>query len=452
MIPTRNVEKNAENYANEVAAKYSNADEANFARKDAKTAYLDSMSSEEIFSIPGFTSFTYSELKGKQLAYGLDLKGGMSAVLQVDLKELLVNLANRSRDENFNLALANAEKAQENSQSDFISLFSREFNKIKKDGDKSLATIFMRNPSMRELINASTSDGEVTRVLREQANETVNLTFNRLRQRIDKLGVTQPNVSLDAARDLILVEMPGIDNPARAREFLTSSANLEFWNTYRISDQGVAAAFTNADNKLKGGDAVENTVAYDTIWTTIDSLGNIIENPTEFTLSERPNDPYANAGPLLSKLSLNGVGIEGLQGGQTIMGFVDKNKKKSVMEMLERPEIKSLFPADAKFMWSRKPFQTYDTKELTKQYSLYMIKKSSGKDTPPLEGDAITSSSHGPNPTGEIAVNLVMNSNGAKKWAELTKAAAANGERKTSCENKNYSISNCRTFFRSEKY
>jgi len=429
MIPTRNVEKAAENYANQAAAKYSDADEAAFAFKSAENAYLDSMSSEEIFSIPMLTTYTYSDLKGKQLAYGLDLKGGMSAVLQVDLKELLTNLASNSRDENFKNALTNAESRLESSSSDFISLFGQEFSKLRKDGDKGLATIFMRNGIMRELINANTSDGEVIRVLRDQANETVNLTFNRLKQRIDKLGVTQPNVSLDAARDLILVEMPGIDNPARAREFLTASADLEFWNTYRISDPGVAQAFTAADNLLKGGDVEDNTVAYDTIWTTIDSLGNIIENPVDFTLSERPADPYANAGPLLSKLSLNGVGIDGLQGGQTIMGFADKNAKKAVDALLERDDVKALFPADAKFMWSRKPFQTYDTKENTKQYSLYMIKKQSGKEDAPIEGDAITSSSHGPNPTGEVAVNIVMNSNGAKKWAELTKAAAANGER-----------------------
>ncbi len=429
MIPTRNVEKAAENYAEQVAAQYSDVDEAAFAKKEAENAYLDSMSSEVIFSIPMLTKYTYSDLKSKQLAYGLDLKGGMSAVLQVDLKELLTNLASNSRDENFNTALANAEKLQENDASDFISLFGSEFSKLRQDGDKGLATIFMRNGIMRELINANTSDGEVIRVLREQANETVNLTFNRLKQRIDKLGVTQPNVSLDAARDLILVEMPGIDNPARAREFLTASADLEFWNTYRLGDPGVAQAFTAADNMLKGTDATENTVAYDTIWTTIDSLGNIIENPTEFTLSERPADPYANAGPLFSKLAMNGAGIDGLQGGQTIMGFANKQNKKRVDEILARPEIAALFPADAKFMWSRKPFQTYDTKENTKQYSLYMIKKQSGSDNAPIEGDAITSTSFGPNPTGEVAVNLVMNSNGAKRWAELTKVAAANGER-----------------------
>ncbi len=418
MVPTRNVERNADDWADQVAAKYNDADEANTARKIAKNTYLDSMSSEEIFSIPGFTSFTYSDLKGRQLAYGLDLKGGMSAVLQVDLKQLLTNLASKTKDENFNAALVNAEKRQENSQSDFISLFSQEFSKLRKEGDKSLATIFMRNSSMRELINASTSDGEVTRILREQANETVKLTFNRLKQRIDKLGVTQPNVSLDAARDLILVEMPGIDNPARAREFLTASANLEFWNTYRINDTGVQGWFNAANDQLKVG----GTTEYDTIWQTIDSLGNIIQNPTEFTLTARGGND-----PLFSKLIMNGAADGVQRGALTIMGFADKNKKKAVDEMLLAT--KDQFPADAKFMWSRKPFQTYDTKEVTKQYSLYMIKKQSGKDEAPIEGDAITSSSHGPNPTGEVAVNIVMNSSGAKKWAALTKAAAANGER-----------------------
>ncbi len=431
ILPTRRVEREADEYAMEAAARAASGEDAYEVQKLARYNYLDSMSGEEIFKIPLLQSFTYDDLKKRQLALGLDLKGGMSSVLQVDLKEMLINLAGQSRDTDFRQALDNAEAAMANSQSDYISLFAQEFRKL--NPDKKLSKIFMRDSGLRDFINADTPNSEVIGVLRTKADETVQLTFKMLKQRIDKLGVTQPNVSLDDTRDLILVEMPGIDNPERARNFLQASAELEFWDVYRVSDPGVMEGLSQADSKLEqilsgASEEQEETVSYDTLYTrTLDSLGNETGDST-FQLVERASDPFNSGGPLLSRLTLNN-GAGGLQYPLSVMGVADKNQIKTINEYLKKPEVASLLPSDAKMLWSRKPYRDYETGEMTDQYQLYMIKKSAGG-KPALEGDVVVSASQAPNPvTGEMAVNLRMDSRGAKKWAEVTTKAANDGNR-----------------------
>ena len=433
LFPTRKVEKEAVTFAEEFADANPSLDRYD-AVKQARIDYLDSVSSEDILTIPLLGKFTYEDLKSRQLALGLDLKGGMSSVLQVDLNELLVQLSRNSKDENFRLALANAQEAQKNSQSDFISLFAQEYAKL-PEGKKKLASIFMRDASMKELINIETGDGEVARVLRDKADETVNLTFNRLKQRINKLGITQPNVSLDASRDLILVEMPGIENPERARNFLSASAALEFWDTYRNTDAGIGNAFIEADRRLKnmaaGEDATEDaTPQFDTIWTPqMDTLGNLTGDST-FQVVEKTVDPFADQGPLLKMLTMNS-GAGEFAWGPTVMGFADKNKRNAVSELLAKPEVRGLFPINSKFLWSRKPYADFETGEESDKYMLYLIKTPNDADSKaPLEGDVIIDASHAPDPlTGEMAVSLRMNNRGAQVWAEMTTRAANDGNR-----------------------
>ncbi|MBK7095144.1 MAG: hypothetical protein IPH57_08905 [Saprospiraceae bacterium] len=249
LYPTWKVEKAADKYAQSFVDKAPKGSDLYQVRKDARIKYLDSMSSEVIFKIPLLADYTYNDLKKSQLALGLDLKGGMSVILQVNLKDFVSSLSNDNKDAKFRKALDNAEKALTNSQEDFVTLFQDEWNKV-SEGDK-LAKVFINNPALRNTLNFNTSDDEVIRYIREKSNETVKLTFNMLKQRIDKLGVVQPNISLDENRNLILVELPGIDNPERARKFLQASAKLEFWNVYRMSDPGIYDAFLLADKKLK---------------------------------------------------------------------------------------------------------------------------------------------------------------------------------------------------------
>ena len=429
MVPTSKVEKDAQSYAEAYAEQHPEMDTYE-AQKVAKFEYLDSIGSEDILTLPLIGSFTYEDLKSKQLNLGLDLKGGMSTVLEVNLKDLLIRLSGDNKDPNFLAALDAAEKAQENSQRDYIFLFGQEYDKI--EGARPLSRIFRKDASLSESINIETSNGEVIRLLREKATETVNLTYKRLKQRIDKLGVTQPNVTLDAQRDLILVELPGVENPQRARNFLQASAALEFWETYRSTDPGITQAFITADQRLQAAsstdEVVDQAIEYDTIYTPVlDEDGNET-GEQNMEVVERNADPVLDQGPLLSLLTLNDGRGGDLVWSATVMGFADKNKRNAVDELLARPEINSLFPADSKFMWSRKPFQTQDGKD-TRKYMLYLLKTPPNK-KPLLEGDVITKASHAPNPiSGEMAVNLSMNNKGAKIWGEMTTKAANNGNR-----------------------
>ena len=433
MFPTQKAEQEADAYAEQFAANYKGED-VYLAKKTARSNYIDSISGEQILSIPLLGSYTYSGLKSQQLSLGLDLKGGMSSVLQVNLRDLLTRLSRSSRDVNFNLALENAEKRLASSQNDYITLFRQEYDKIDSPDKKKLATIFKRDAALNDELTIDMSDVDVVRVLRQQADETVQRTFERLKQRIDKLGVAQPNVTLDGARDLILVEIPGIDSPERAREFLKASAALEFWDTYRSSDPTVVGKLLQADRVLKNleaGNEAEEVAAieYDTIWTQpMDSLGNIIEGAERtFTLQEKAADPFADQGPLFKMFTLN-TGAGDLAYSNVVFGFTDKNKRSAVSKMLARPEVASLFPSDSKWLWSRKPFKT-EIDEYKDKYMLYLIKKTGSSDKAPIEGDVITNAQSSSDPVEGMVVNLQMNNIGAKKWAEMSDRAHKAGRR-----------------------
>lgn len=425
LFPTWKVERAADKYAQNIISSATTKEDKFELEKAAKSHYLDSMSSEVIFKIPLLADYTYDDLKKSQLALGLDLKGGMSVILQVNLKDFLLSLANYNKDATFRLALDNAEKAMSNSQDDFITLFYKEWQKVGKD--KNLAKVFIHNRGLRNTLNIKSTDEEVLKLLRTKGNETIKQTYDMLKQRIDKLGVVQPNVSLDENRNLILVELPGIDNPERARNFLQASAKLEFWNVYRMSDPGIIDAFLAADKKLKkemAKDSIveEAAVKYDTIWNQqLDSLGNATGDST-MQLIER-KDMFADLGPLLSKLTLYASTPQGAD--ICVAGKVERNKKKAVMEMLNRPDIKSLFKKDIMFRWSMNPINNRETGEETNEYELYILKKEAGSELAPLEGDVVESArANVDNTTGKVEVSLSMNQVGAKKWAAMTTIAA----------------------------
>ena len=425
ILPTNRVEKQADTYAKLVSASIEDEAESNRVYKQRRSNFLDSMSTEEVFSIPYIKSYTYQELKAQQLALGLDLKGGMSVVLQVDLSEFIRALANNSQDPTFNQALIDAADAQKSAQSDFVTLFSDAF-RSQADGKK-LATIFSRNRSLE--INPSTSDGEVTRIIREKANETVNLTFQRLKERIDKLGVTQPNVSLDQGRDLIIVELPGIDNPERARTFLQAAAKLEFWNVYRITDPELQGAFEEANSVLGRimGTNVQNetTITYDTIYAT-DSLGN--EDRTRIVDIDtiETNAGFAMQGPLFNAFVPNRDGSYGL----SVMGRAKRNQRNLIDTLLSKPEVSRIFPQNLVFKWSKDPVRDFNTGEMTDDYELYAIRLERGREEAPLTGEHVTDAAANPNPqTNEVEVSLRMDPTGTRIWANMTTAAAQDQNR-----------------------
>ena len=391
LLPTRKVEKAADKYAQEMAD-LAGSDVAETVKKDARVRYLDSMSSETVVKIPLLTDYTYEELKARQLAFGLDLKGGLSTVLQVNLREFIRTLSRDSKDPTFQGALASAGDQLKNAQSDFVTLFAQEWAKV-ADGKK-LASIFAKNQALRQDINFETSDDEVITLLRNKSTEAVDLTFKRLKDRIDKFGVIQPNVSLDKNRDLIIVELPGVDNPERARKYLQASAELEFWNIYKLNN-AVQDGFFKADRMLKAEQAGDSTLLEETpefevvprMEYTYDTLGNEVDSvQTGFDTIQAEVNPFGDAGPLLKMLNLNG------QSGQLsfplhVAATAEKNKKDAIDDILDREDVKSMFPSDLFFAWSYKQHRDYNTREETGLYKLHILKKERGSEVAPLLGD-----------------------------------------------------------------
>ena len=440
MLPTRSVEKAADAYAKSVTQGIADLDDQHTQEKAARSAYLDSMSNEVVFSIPMIKKWTYQELKGSQLALGLDLKGGMSVVLQVDLRDFIRSLANDSKDPTFIAALENASRAMAGSQSDYVTLFADAFKAANTDGKK-MANIFYANESLREEITIESSDSEVISTIRTKANETVSLTFDLLKERIDELGVIQPNISLDAARDLITVELPGISNPARARAFLQNAAKLEFWNVYRISDAGIGGTFRLADQKLKQINSLKGTeqVEQDAPdFTTserqeyqYDESGNITDSTTVVDTTFSSQNTLGDSGPLLSKLTVNISATGQATMPPSVMGLAKENERDEVSAMLNNPEIAKMFPKDLVFFWGRSPATGYESlgEDAIPNYELYAIKKDKGN-TAPLEGDHVTRASANPNPqSGQIEVSLMMDGEGARTWGQMTTKAANDNNR-----------------------
>lgn len=433
LLPTNKVERAAEAFAKDYASNLPE-EQQDEAEKNARIAYLDSMSSEVVLTVPLLKKYTYTELKQQQLALGLDLKGGMSVVLQVDLREFLRALANDTKDPTFETALNQATEALKTSQSDYITLFADAWLKNAESGDR-MSDLFDSNEVLRDLITANTSNGEMTRILREKANETVDLTFKLLKERIDKLGVVQPNISLDPARDLIVVELPGIDNPERARTFLSAAAQLDFWDVYRIIDPGVLEAFSAANERLRKAegdesevDEPESEVRYDTIYA-VDNLGNV--DSSSFTIdtveTTLPSEFAQQQGPLFDIFQLNQTGSYGL----AVMGTAEKNKRNQIDEYLQREDISSLFPRNMAFHWSKDPASDPQTGEATRDiYELYAVQIPQGRNSALLQGDHVVDAQATPDPqTGEMQVSLRMDQTGARIWAQMTTKAAQDQNR-----------------------
>ncbi len=428
IIPTTRVERDAREYAETASESMKDPIQKREKYKELRSAYLDSMSTETVFKIPLLKNYTYADLKAQQLAFGLDLKGGMSVVLQVDLREFIRALAQDSKDPTFVSALEAASSAQRETQQDFVSLFADAWQA--QSGDKQLAPIFMRNEALRNEINLTTSDGEVVRTLREKADETVELTYQLLRQRIDQLGVVQPNVSLDNERDLILVELPGVDNPRRAREYLQAAANLEFFKVYRNTEADIFNSLIQADQRLKEmrGDTLPTEPEIASIDTSyvLDSLGMATAEIASIDTSYV--DPALEGGPLLARLQLF------QPDGSAIVGIASRNERDDVLRLLQEEEVQSLFPNDLAFRWGRDPIanpndETADAQLNANNFFLYAVKLGRNGQAP-LTGESVIEASAQPDPnTNAIGVSLTMDKDGAKTWGQITTEAANDNQR-----------------------
>lgn len=399
LFPIWSVESSADAKANAYvpidATKTLTEEEMAVARAQVRQQYLDSISSE-----PVFFSFTYQNLKRQQLALGLDLKGGMSVVLQVDLRDLLYSLSGNSKDLDFTKAVERARELQKTSQSDFATLFAQAFKEVAPT--RNLASIFASARKLDKDINLESTDADVLAAIRVEAQESVRRTNKLLKERIDRLGVAQPTVSLDESTDRITIELPGITNPQRAREYLQTTASLEFWDTYRLSDQ--VGAGTLGDMLIALNESLKNrpVAAFTIDSTKKDSLGNTIIDTIKTASAEVDS---LDLGPLFSKMQL---------GGGIIAGVALAADTAEINTILATNAGK--LPRNVRFAWSNK----YDKDETTgaRKYLLYCL-DTKGKSEAPLQGDRIVSARTDVD-GGQNVVVIGMNEEGKREWKKMT--------------------------------
>ena len=387
-----------------------------FAKGDVKVEqdYLDSLSNEKVW----FGNWTLKQCREMEISLGLDLKGGMNVILEVSVPDVIKALADNKSDETFNQALATAAKQATTSQDDVITLFIREYHKLAPDA--SLSQLFATQ-QLKDKVNQKSSDAEVEKVLREEVKAAVDNSFNVLRTRIDRFGVVQPNIqSLEDKMGRIMVELPGIKEPERVRKLLQGSANLEFWETYNAKD--VASYLQSADAKLRAilattEDSTEatdstaaETPAVAQATSTADSLAAALkgENQAQAANLEQIKKEH----PLLAVLQVNPSG----QG--PVVGYANYKDTADINKYLSMPEVQAEMPKDLRLKWGVSPYE-YDPKAQT--FELYAIKSTERNGRAPLEGDVVVNAKDEFDHYGKPAVSMSMNTDGARRWAQLTK-------------------------------
>ena len=400
---TRSVEKKAAAYA----AAY-DGDE----RSEREQYYLDSVQNQPVYNL-GFRKFTYKEIKEKELNLGLDLKGGMNVMLEIQVEDVVKSLAGDSKnDPAFIEAMAQAKEGLRTGK-DFIGEFVRSYRTATNGAP--LAAIFV-SPDRKDITPNST-DAEVEKILRKETDDAIDASFNILRSRIDHFGVTQPNIQRLPNSNRILVELPGVKEPERVRKLLQGSASLEFWTTYNAGE--IVPTLMRADQVVKQyladtKPAVEETVAVAEAADSTADGGLIAEVATAETetAAEATGSYYdRDQNPLLALLNPQ------FAGGAAV-GAVMAADTAAVNDYLALPAVKEMLPADLRFKWAIKG----ETQQpVDGRFYLYAIKVERPDGRAPLDGSVITDAREAYAQRGaEAEVSMSMNSNGISEWARLT--------------------------------
>ncbi|MFA6402349.1 MAG: protein translocase subunit SecDF [Salinivirgaceae bacterium] len=409
-VKTAQVEKNAKEFAQGDVRKMN--------------SYLDSVATKPVYNLLWIKEFTYREVKERELNLGLDLKGGMNVILEVSVVDVIRSLSNYSTDTTFNRAIEMAKRRQvKEGQANFTTLFGESFKEIDPNGK--LAAIF-NTIELKDKINFSSTNEEVLEVLRIEAESAISNSFNILRNRIDKFGVTQPNIQRLGNSGRILVELPGVKDPERVRKLLQGAANLEFWETYDNAE--VVQYFYAANAKIKeiedakkvleGTSSTEQKpeVAATSTTKTDEPLSLIDQLASDSTAVDSTKAPdmtkdYPLFSVLQPRFSRDNQPLPGASVG--ISHFKDTS---AVNTMLNLPQVKALFPRNLKLLWGVK---SVDAGEL--YYELYAIKITTRDGRAALEGDVVTSArKEYAQGRGDAEVAMSMNAEGAKVWARLT--------------------------------
>ena len=368
--------------------------------------YLDSLKTQEVFNI-GIAAYNYDEVKEKAMNLGLDLKGGINVILQISVKDILVGLANDSKDPVFRQALADAEELQKDSQNTYLEDFFVAFEAIDADANLASPDIFA-NRTLSDEITFDMSDDEVKPILSAKIDESIVSAFEVLRKRIDKFGVTQPNIQRIGNSGRILVELPGAKEVERVKGLLQSTAQLELWDAFKGEE--FASFLFQANEVLK--EVVDTSDEVDSDKTDEDSISDIIGD----TDAETGEDGTVN--PLIDLIRASGY-----TGGPVLASFESKDQQ-TVTAYLNNPKVRALLSPEqryAKFVWGIPQIQQTneeDTQsiELVELYAL----KGNRENKPQLSGAVITDARQSYQQNGNPSVSMQMNLKGAKIWEQMT--------------------------------
>ena len=391
--------------------------------QNAADRYLDSLLNNKVYC----NVWTLKECREMGIGLGLDLKGGMNVILEVSVPDVIKALADHKEetDENFRKAVEQATKEAANSQSDFITLFVKDYKAL--EPNKALAELFATQ-QLRDKVTTKSTDSQVESVLRAEVKSAIDNSYNVLRTRIDRFGVVQPNIqALEGQEGRIMVEMPGVKEPERVRKLLQGSANLEFWETYNA--QEITPFLITLDTKLAAALSGIKEEATDTIEAT--ELAEAEEVAADTTkaadlaaaVAEKSDDvnPAISAAdlekahkqnPLLSRLNHR-------YAYGCVVGVASKRDMDDIDELLASPEAKEVLPSDLRLKWGVKGMGDGANANV---YELYAIKVTERNGHAPLEGDVVTDASDSFDQQGRPCVSMKMNVDGARRWAALTKA------------------------------
>ncbi|MBO7470595.1 MAG: protein translocase subunit SecDF [Bacteroidaceae bacterium] len=391
----------------------------------AADRYMDSLLNNKVYC----NVWTLKECREMGIGLGLDLKGGMNVILEVSVPDVIKALADHKEetDENFRKAVEQATKEAAASQSDFITLFVKDYKAL--EPNKALAELFATQ-QLRDKVTTKSTDKEVESVLRAEVKSAIDNSYNVLRTRIDRFGVVQPNIqALEGQEGRIMVEMPGVKEPERVRKLLQGSANLEFWETYNAQeitpflitlDSKLAAALSGIKEDAAAADTtqaaeVEEAPA-DTAKAAADLASAVAENSDEETastaISAADLEKAHKQNPLLSRLNHR-------YAYGCVVGVASKRDMDAINELLASPEAKEVLPSDLRLKWGVKGMGEGAN---ANTYELYAIKVTERNGRAPLEGDVVTDASDSYDQRGMPCVSMKMNVDGARRWAALTKA------------------------------
>lgn len=391
------------------ATKYYDSEAAKLKDPVAQQDYKDSVKYLGIYS--------YQKCLETQIGLGLDLKGGMNVILEVSVPDVVETLADHKTDAAFVKSMKEAKAEEETSQKDFITLFIKAYHK-NAPGHR-LAEVFATQ-QMQGKVNAQSSDSEVEKALRAECSSAIDNSFNVVRTRIDKFGVVQPNIQkLEGQEGRIMVEMPGIREPERMRKLLQGSANLEFWETFNADE--IAPLLSQVDQRFANGG--QEQAAADTAAAKADTVKAAAKKEAKLQLkgtdsegakaSKKAEADMAKMHPLLSRLQVIGQGL-------SVVGYASVRDTAAVNKIIYSAVAKQILPANLRLLWSAKPADGIQAKNF---YELHAIKVTTTNGRAPLEGDVVTDAKDQfNNISGQPEVSMSMNTDGARRWAALTKA------------------------------